>query len=92
MLGTRDVAAPLRQRVEAAIEAGGIPVCVDFAELLVTQSFMDEFLGVLILRHGPRILDQIVFRNCRDDVKAAIELVAMVRSRDYQARRDNVST
>lgn len=58
-------------------------VCVDFGGLLVSQSFMDEFLGVMILRHGPSILERVVFRNCNDDVKAAVELVASVRSADY---------
>ena len=83
MLGTRDIAAPLRNQVESAIDAGAVPVCIDFHGFLVTQSFMDELLGVLILRRGPGVIDQIVFRNCNEDVKAAIELVASIRSRDH---------
>ncbi|MGB9332085.1 MAG: DUF4325 domain-containing protein [Steroidobacteraceae bacterium] len=87
MLGTRDVAAPLRSKVQIAVDACHTPVCVDFAGLLVSQSFMDEFLGMLILRNGPAILQQLIFQNCRDDVKAAIDLVAAVRTRDYQEMR-----
>jgi hypothetical protein len=83
MLGTRDVAAPLRTQVQEAIDAHHVPVCVDFQGLLVSQSFMDEFLGMLILRNGPAILKMIVFENCHADVKAAIDLVATVRSRDH---------
>lgn len=85
MLGTRDVATPLRDRVEQALDSSTGAVCVDFRELLVTQSFMDEFLGAMILRRGPLVLDRVVFRNCNEDVKAAIQLVAGVRTRDYQA-------
>jgi hypothetical protein len=94
MLGTRDVAAPLRTKVEAALDARpGSAICVDFEGLLVSQSFMDEFLGVLILRHGPDILDRVIFRNCNDDVKATVQFVASIRSRDYasSARASQVS-
>jgi STAS-like domain of unknown function (DUF4325) len=85
MLGTRDIATPLRAQVETALDERRIPVCVDFNGLLATQSFMDEFLGPLILRHGPGVLEQIVFKNCHEDVRAAINLVATVRSNEYMA-------
>jgi hypothetical protein len=83
MLGTRDVAAPLRSQVQDAIDANQTPVCVDFQGRLASQSFMDEFLGMLILRNGPAILERIIFQNCHDDVKATINLVATIRSKDY---------
>ncbi|WP_116808453.1 STAS-like domain-containing protein [Steroidobacter cummioxidans] len=92
ILGTRDVATPLRVQVEAALEHGMGSVCVDFGGLLVSQSFMDEFLGVMILRHGPSILERVVFRNCNDDVKAAVELVASVRGADYGKARAALSS
>lgn len=85
MLGTRDIATPLRIKVESAIDEGHFPVCVDFGGLLATQSFLDEFLAPLILRHGPPILEKIVFKSCHDDLKAAIELVVTVRSSEYLA-------
>jgi hypothetical protein len=89
MLGTRDAAAPLRSQVQDAIDAHHTPVCVDFNGLLVSQSFMDEFLGMLILRNGPTILRQIIFQNCHADVKAAIDLVATVRGRDYASHTES---
>lgn len=92
ILGTRDVATPLRAQVEAVLEKGMDSVCVDFGGLLVSQSFMDEFLGVMILRHGPSILERVVFRNCNDDVKAAVDLVASVRSADYSKARAALSS
>ena|SRR5688572_29745130 len=87
MLGTRDVATPLRTQVEEALSDGVEQVCVDFQGLLVTQSFMDEFLGVLILRHGPSILDKLTFSNCHEDVRVAAELVTFVRSRDFDTSK-----
>ena len=92
ILGTRDVATPLRRQVEAALQKGMGAVCVDFGGLLVSQSFMDEFLGVMILRHGPSVLERVVFRNCNDDVKAAVDLVASVRSADFCRTRASLSS
>lgn len=85
MLGTRDVAQPLRLEVESALESGVPTVCVDFRGLSVTQSFMDEFIGVLILRHGAAVLDRIVLQNCSDDVRVIAEVVASVRLRQTTA-------
>jgi hypothetical protein len=83
MLGTRDVAVPLRKAVEEALDRGESSVCVDFADVLVSHSFMDEFLGGLILRHGPSVLDRVVLRNCAAEVKAAVRFVVSVRSGHY---------
>jgi hypothetical protein len=84
MLGTRDVAEPLRSKVEGELAAGSFPICIDFAGVSVTQSFMDEFLGVMILRHGPLLLERIVFQNCGDDVQAIVNFVASVRLHDFE--------
>jgi hypothetical protein len=85
ILGTRAAAAQLRQGVENALAECGNCVCVDFHGVLVSQSFMDEFLGVLITRHGPAILERIALKNCHPDVKAAAQFVTSVRSREFQA-------
>lgn len=86
MLGTRVAAADLRGQVEAGLDEG-CTVQVDFKGLLVSQSFMDEFLGVLITRHGPAVLDRVEFKNCHDEVKAAARFVTNVRSREYEEVR-----
>ena len=91
MLGTREAAAPLRSQVQDAIDANRLPVCIDFRGLLVSQSFMDEFLGMLIIKNGPGVLQQVIFQNCHDDVKAAIEVVAAVRSRDSESHSSAAS-
>jgi len=87
MLGTRDVAEPLRAEVEKALESGSDRVRIDFSGLSVTQSFMDEFLGVLVLRYGPGIFRRVELTNCADDVRGIAEFVAGVRLRDYNNRR-----
>jgi hypothetical protein len=46
---------------------------------------MDEFLGVLILRNGPRILERLAFKGCSEDVKAVIRFVVSTRSKDHGA-------
>lgn len=86
MLGTRAAAGDLRDQVEAALDEGCI-VQVDFKGVLVSQSFMDEFLGVLITRHGPAVLDRVEFKNCHDEVKAAARFVTRLRSRQYEEFR-----
>jgi hypothetical protein len=87
ILGTREAATPLRSQVEEALSACAGPVSVDFDGLLATQSFMDEFLGMLILRHGPSVLDRLRLLNCHEDVQAVARLVTEIRSRDFEAAR-----
>lgn len=81
-LGTRYSARNLRQELEGALLANE-QVVLDFNSTSVTQSFIDELLGVLILKHGPDFLDKIVFKNCSVDVKEILQLVVNKRSDDY---------
>lgn len=53
------------------------------ARLTATQSFIDELVGVLILRHGPDILLRMVFKGCSDEVRAMVEFVASDRCDQY---------
>lgn len=85
MLGTRVAAADLRDQVEVGLAAGS--VCVDFQGVLVSQSFMDEFLGVLITRYGPQVLDRVEFKNCHEEVRAAAHFVTHFRAREYDQAR-----
>jgi len=84
ILGTRSVAVPLRQRVESALQSGQGNVCLDFAGVSVTQAYMDELLGVLLLRYGPTLLERVAFKMCSEDVRAVIQFVASARIRDYK--------
>lgn len=78
MLGTRTDAAPVRRKAEEVLQGNG-EIVVDFTGIQVTQSFVDELLGVLILRYGCDVLQRIVLKGCSDDVRAIIEFVASDR-------------
>lgn len=78
LAGTRTSATPLREQAEMAL-AQGYEVVFDFTGIEVTQSFVDELVGALILRHGPDVLDRLVFKSCSDDVRAILEFVAADR-------------
>lgn len=86
ILGTREAAFPVRQQVERALDQSTLTVCVDFCGITVTQSFIDEFIGVLILRRGPSVLEQLAFRQCSEEVQAIIRFVASSRMRDFNQR------
>jgi hypothetical protein len=82
LVGARATAVPLREQVEEILSHGA-EVTFDFSFVQATQSFIDELIGVLILRHGPDILSRLVFKSCSDDVRAVIEFVAADRCDQY---------
>ncbi len=82
LVGARVTAMPLREQVEGVLLQGG-EVVFDFTAVEATQSFIDELIGVLILRHGPDVLDRLIFKSCSDDVRAIIEFVAADRCDQY---------
>lgn len=88
LVGARATALPLRERVEEVL-AQGAEVVFDCSAVEATQSFIDELLGVLILRHGPDILDRLIFKSCSDDVRAIIEFVAADRCDQYLKSRSH---
>lgn len=82
LVGARTTAIPLREKVEEILAAGS-EIIFDFSAVEATQSFIDELLGVLILRHGPDVLGRLIFKSCSDDVRAIIEFVAADRCDQY---------
>ena len=84
-LGTRFSARDLRQELEDALVMHE-QVTLDFNTTSVTQSFIDELLGILILKNSPEFLNKIVFKNCSLDVKAILQLVVSTRSEDYRKK------
>jgi hypothetical protein len=61
-------------------------VHVDFNGTFVTQSFVDELFGPLILRMGPILLQRLVFLGCGEDTRAILKLVFASRMQDYSSR------
>jgi uncharacterized protein DUF4325 len=84
ILGTRAEAGDLRPRLESALQETDRQICLDFSGVEVTQSFMDELIGVLMLRYGPSLLDRVAFVGCSDDARAVISFVLEARAADYK--------
>lgn len=83
LVGSRMAAAPVREELEIALAQAGAEVVLDFSGVSATQSFIDELVGVLVLRRGPDVLSHIVFKGCSDDVRAIIEFVVADRCDQY---------
>jgi len=84
-LGTRIRASALREDLEPLL-AKHAEVTLDFGGVEATQSFIDELIGVLVIEHGPEIVEQLVFHSCSDDVKAIINFVLSDRIEQYRQR------
>lgn len=82
MVSTRITATSIRDNAEKSI-LGGQGVVFDFSGVDATQSFIDELIGILILKCGPDILDKITFKSCSSDVKATIQFVIDDRADQY---------
>lgn len=78
LLGTRQIALPIRDQVETALEKGET-VTLDFEDTNPTQSFVDELIGSLVLERGIDVLDRLVMKNCSDDIKAILHFVVSDR-------------
>lgn len=83
LIGARTSAVPLRLQVEDTL-AKGYEVVFDFSGVEVTQSFVDALIGELVLKRGPEVLAQMVFKSCSDEVRAIIEFVAADRVDQYR--------
>lgn len=85
MMGRRQTALPLRERIEAVLSCGG-EVALDFSGIEATQSFIDELVGVLVLKQGPTVLEQVLFKGCSESVIAIVRFVVADRARQFKRR------
>ena len=82
-LGSRFHARELREELEQLL-ARSDELVLDFTGMKsATQSFVDELVGVLVLRHGPDIVQRIVFKGCSEDIKEILSFVVASRSEDH---------
>jgi hypothetical protein len=81
-VGTRLAAHDLRSRLEQLL-AANVEVEIDFTGVRVSQSFADELIGLALLRHGPDVLQKVIFKGCSDSVRAVIEFVITDRYDEY---------
>ena len=91
VLGTRYSAIDFRKRIERQLESCP-SVEINFSGVFVTQSFVDELLGPLILRMGMSALERLTFSCCGEEAKAILKLVIAARLRDYSARQEARAT
>lgn len=82
MLGMRSSAAPLRRTIELALEKER-EVVVNFTGVEVTQSFVDELLGALILREGPEIMQRLILKGCSNQTRGIVKFVAADRAEQF---------
>jgi hypothetical protein len=81
-MGIRALAKPIRHEVEEALKLGQ-EVVFDFSGVGVTQSFVDELIGAVILREGPCVLSKMLFKGCSDDARAILKFVTSDRSEQF---------
>jgi hypothetical protein len=86
VLGTRYSAIELRENIEQRLESCQT-VQIDFDGVFVTQSFVDELFGPMILRMGPAVLQRLAFSGCNEETKAILSLVFASRLQDFASRQ-----
>ncbi|MEJ1962863.1 MAG: STAS-like domain-containing protein [Gammaproteobacteria bacterium] len=91
VLGTRHSAIAFRERITRQLESCQT-VQLDFVGIFVTQSFVDELFGPLILRMGPGLLDRLAFSGCGEDTRAILNLVFASRLQDFSSRQQEHPT
>lgn len=81
-------ALELRRQVEARILDGELRIELDFTGVRnTTQSWMNAFIGNLVLVYGKEFANRVVFKGCNDTLKALIRFVygdAMERRESHQ--------
>lgn len=82
MIGMRSSAVPIRKSIEQALD-NGQDVVVNFTGVEVTQSFVDELLGALILREGPEIMQRLILKGCSDQTRGIVRFVAADRAEQF---------
>jgi hypothetical protein len=88
MFGARATATPVRSSIENALNLGS-NVSIDFDGVKATQGFIDELVGVLVLRKGPDILSRLSFNSCSDELRSIVKFVVADRAEQYaQASRN----
>ncbi len=82
MIGMRSTATPIRQLIERGLSEGH-DIAINFTGVEVTQSFVDELLGAIILRRGPQVMRHVILRGCSDTTKSIIKFVTHDRADQF---------
>lgn len=73
----KDIARDIRNNlIMPALEAGS-EVILDFVDMTgATQSFIHALISQLIRKYNDDVFTKIFFKNCNDEVKGVINIVA----------------
>lgn len=74
LLGTRAAAVGVRSVIESRL-MNASDIEIDFDGTAPTQSFIDELIGALVLKHGEGVLDHLVLKNCSAEAKQIVHFV-----------------
>lgn len=82
MIGMRSSAVPLRQMIEETLSVGD-EVAIDFSGVEVTQSFVDELIGAVILRRGPHVMSKMILKGCSLTTQGIVRFVVTDRAKQH---------
>lgn len=82
MIGMRSSAIPIRHMIEEAL-SDGQEVSINFAGVEVTQSFVDELVGAIVLRHGPDVTSRLIFKGCSPSARSILRFVLTDRAEQF---------
>ncbi len=80
-IASRESALFVRKIIENNLKNN--KVIIDFHDINATQGYIDELIGVLVMEHGSRVIDKLIFRNCSNDLKSIISFVVSDRMEFY---------
>ncbi|MED5387436.1 MAG: STAS-like domain-containing protein [Pseudomonadota bacterium] len=80
-LSSREKARVIRLEVDSVFDLGE-SVVFDFEGVSATQSFLDELIGVLVLKRGADLLKSTEFAHCSNDSKLILKYVVKSRLKD----------
>lgn len=75
--GMRASAIHYRTEIERSLSSGE-SVVIDFAGNDVTQSFVDELIGALILKEGRQVVSRLAFKTAPTMSKESLNLWSMI--------------
>lgn len=87
MIGMRSSATPIRQIIETSLSKGDA-LQIDFSGVEVTQSFVDELIGAIILRQGEQIMSRITLKGCSSTTQGIIRFVANDRAKQFRSMHE----
>lgn len=85
-LWDRQKAINVRNVLYSELSVPGHKITVDFwGDIVITQSFLDELFGVLVMDEWKEILDRFIFQNISEKNKSILKFVIGFRLKNRLA-------